>query len=88
MPDRQRFHERVIRMMTRQGIDLFVVGDNSGEKLFEQTFPGHNSGTARYQHCGISRCRNFLLDLIQTFRNALSVSAVVIDGRIVRSLLA
>src|SRR5579862_7758073 len=33
-----------IRMLTRQGIDLFVVADNSSEESLEQTRPGYNIG--------------------------------------------
>jgi len=42
----ERFHERVIRVLTRQVVNLFVVHDNGDEELLEQTCPSHNSSAA------------------------------------------
>src|SRR5947209_19999593 len=40
---RERFHERIVGVLTRQRIDLFVIASNGREKLFQQTGPSHHS---------------------------------------------
>ena len=74
-------HERVVRVFTSEGVDLFVVRRNGNEKLLEKTCPGNDSGTTRRDDSVISGCRNSLANLFKTFRNAFGISAVMVNEK-------